>query len=108
MLVRGWGLSTLTHAQHLALTLPLPVQIHLTQGATPADMYVSWATGNARSDRRPSAAHVARIYSCRTLASTDVLLPFTCCRTAAPCHQMTLDRTQVHVIFILAGARARK
>ncbi len=23
------------------------MQIHLTQGATPADMYISWATGNA-------------------------------------------------------------
>jgi len=28
------------------LWLP-PAQIHLTQGATPADMYISWATGNA-------------------------------------------------------------
>jgi len=25
----------------------LCAQIHLTQGATPADMYISWATGNA-------------------------------------------------------------
>ena len=27
--------------------MPPPAQIHLTQGATPADMYISWATGNA-------------------------------------------------------------
>ena len=25
----------------------VPAQVHMTQGATPADMYISWATGNA-------------------------------------------------------------
>ncbi len=27
--------------------VPASPQIHITQGATPADMYISWATGNA-------------------------------------------------------------
>ena len=36
-----------TTSPRTRLACAVPAQIHLTQGATPADMYISWATGNA-------------------------------------------------------------
>ena len=36
-----------SRSQSLIIMLSPRAQIHITQGATPADMYISWATGNA-------------------------------------------------------------